>query len=74
MPPRRPSLHCPGLGEADDARLGVYSEAADRWKRIATIQLSPEFEDYAGVAVAGDLIAVVSQQSSALPGSAISTR
>jgi uncharacterized protein YjiK len=55
-----------GLGEADDGRLGVYSEAADRWKRIATIQLSPEFEDYAGVAVAGDLIAVVSQQSSAL--------
>ena len=55
-----------GLGEADDGRLGVYSEATDRWKRIATIQLSPEFEDFSGVAVAGDLIAVVSQQSSAL--------
>ena len=38
----------------------------DRWKRIATIQLPLAFEDYAGVAVAGDLIAVVSQQSSAL--------
>jgi uncharacterized protein YjiK len=55
-----------GLGEDDGGRLGVYTEAADRWNRIATIQLPHRFEDYAGVAVAGDRIAVVSQRSSAL--------
>jgi hypothetical protein len=55
-----------GLGEADDGRLGVYIEGADRWTRVARIQLPHRFEDYAGVAVAGDRIAVVSQQSSAL--------
>ena len=59
-------LYLLGLGEADDGRLGVYTEADDRWERIATIELPLAFEDYAGVAVADGRIAVVSQQSSAL--------
>ena len=55
-----------GLGEDDDGRLGVYTEAADQWNRITTVQLPHKFNDYAGVAVEDNRIAVVSQQSSAL--------
>jgi len=58
--------HLLGLCEAGGARLPVFTEADDRWERIATIRLSMPFDDYAGVTVAGDRIAVVSQESSAL--------
>ena len=46
--------------------MPVFTEAADRWEPIATIQLPLDFDDYAGVAVAGERIAVISQESSAL--------
>jgi uncharacterized protein YjiK len=58
--------HLLGLCEARGGRLPVFTEAADRWEPIATIQLPLDFDDYAGVAVAGERIAVVSQESSAL--------
>jgi hypothetical protein len=49
-------------------RIQVFRRGRRQWDRVATIRL-PEtvlFEDYSGVAVAGDRIAVVSQASSAL--------
>jgi hypothetical protein len=49
-------------------RIQVFRRGRRHWDRVATIRL-PEtvlFEDYSGVAVAGDRIAVVSQASSAL--------
>ena len=55
-----------GLCEAGGARVPVFAETDDRWERIATIRLPMAFADYSGVAVAGDRIAVVSQESSAL--------
>jgi hypothetical protein len=49
-------------------RLHVFGEGSAEWERIATIHL-PEslwFADYSGISVAGDRVAVVSQESSAL--------
>jgi len=54
----------PGSG-----RLHVFSEGrAAEWERVATIHLptSLRFTDYSGISVAGDRVAVVSQESSAL--------
>ena len=48
------------------ARLPVFAETDDRWERIATIRLPVPFDDYAGVTVADDRSAIVSQESSAL--------
>lgn len=58
--------HLLGLREAGGDRLPVFTEADDRWTRIATIRLPLSFVDYSAIAVAGDRIAVVSQESSAL--------
>jgi hypothetical protein len=58
--------HLLGLPEARGGRLPVFTEADDRWEQIATIRLPLSFDDYAGVTVAGDRIAVISQESSAL--------
>jgi hypothetical protein len=58
--------HLLGLPETGRGRLPVFTEAEDRWKRIATIRLPLSFDDYAGVAVTGGRIAVISQESSAL--------
>ncbi len=49
-------------------RVHVFSRGRRHWERVGTIRL-PEtllFEDYSGIAVDGDRIAVVSQVSSAL--------
>jgi hypothetical protein len=49
-------------------RIHVFRRGRRDWERVDKIRL-PEtvlFEDYSGIAVAGDRIAVVSQQSSAL--------
>ena len=49
-------------------RIHVFRRSRRKWDRVGTIRL-PEtvlFEDYSGIAVAGDRIAVVSQASSAL--------
>ena len=49
-------------------RIHVFQRGAHQWDRVAKIRL-PEtvlFEDYSGIAVSGDRIAVVSQVSSAL--------
>jgi hypothetical protein len=49
-------------------RIHVFRRGRRDWDRVATIRL-PEtvrFTDYSGIAVAGDQIAVVSQESSAL--------
>jgi hypothetical protein len=49
-------------------RIQVFRHGQRDWDRVATIRL-PEtvlFQDYSGIAVAGDRIAVVSQESSAL--------
>jgi hypothetical protein len=49
-------------------RLHVFSEGSAEWERTATIHLpaSLRFTDYSGISVAGDRVAVVSQESSAL--------
>jgi hypothetical protein len=54
--------------EPGGGRIHVFTEGGDQWDRIATIRLprSLRFHDYAGIAVAGERIAVVSQESSAL--------
>jgi hypothetical protein len=46
----------------------VFSEGRAEWERVATIHLpaSLRFIDYSGISVAGDRVAVVSQESSAL--------
>ncbi|MGH3672577.1 MAG: hypothetical protein ACRDSH_18405 [Pseudonocardiaceae bacterium] len=51
-----------------DGRIQVFTEGPRMWERIATIPLprTVRFRDYAGIALAGDHIAVVSQESSAL--------
>jgi hypothetical protein len=49
-------------------RIHVFRRSRRQWDRVGTIRL-PEtvlFEDYSGIAVAGDRIAVLSQASSAL--------
>jgi hypothetical protein len=48
--------------------LHVFGEGSAEWERIATIHLpaSLRFTDYSGISVAGDRVAVVSQESSAL--------
>jgi hypothetical protein len=49
-------------------RIHVFRRGRRNWDRVGTIRL-PEtvlFEDYSGIAVAGDRIAVISQVSSAL--------
>jgi hypothetical protein len=49
-------------------RTHVFVEGADRWDRVQTIQLpaSLAFVNYSSIAVAGDRVAVVSQESAAL--------
>jgi hypothetical protein len=49
-------------------RVHVFVEGAGRWERIETIRLpaSLRFTDYSSISVAGDRVAVVSQESSAL--------
>ena len=49
-------------------RVQVFARGPRRWDRIATIRLpgSLWFEDYSSLSVAGDRVAVVSQESSAL--------
>ena len=49
-------------------RVHVFQRGHRQWERVGKIRL-PEtvlFEDYSGIAVAGDRIAVISQESSAL--------
>ena len=49
-------------------RVHVFQRGDRHWERVGKIRL-PEtvlFEDYSGIAVAGDAIAVISQESSAL--------
>jgi hypothetical protein len=49
-------------------RIHVFQRGHRNWDRVGTIRL-PEtvlFEDYSGIAVTGDRIAVISQESSAL--------
>jgi hypothetical protein len=52
---------------APDAAPG-HGDEAGPWRRVATMRLPPTlwFEDYSGISVDGDRVAVVSQQSSAL--------
>lgn len=73
-------IHLLGLCEGNRCRSGeegrtpgggrvqVFTEGPDQWDRVATIRLptSVRFRDFAGIAVAGDRIAVLSQESSAL--------
>jgi hypothetical protein len=49
-------------------RLHVFAEGPAEWERIATIHLpaTVRFTDYSGISVAGDRVAIVSQESSAL--------
>jgi hypothetical protein len=49
-------------------RLHVFGEDTAEWERVATIHLPATlwFTDYSGISVAGDRVAVVSQESSAL--------
>jgi hypothetical protein len=49
-------------------RVHVFGEGGADWERVATIHLpaSLPFTDYSGISVAGDRVAVVSQESSAL--------
>jgi hypothetical protein len=49
-------------------RVHVFSEGPADWERITTINLPASlwFTDYSGISVAGDRVAVVSQESSAL--------
>jgi hypothetical protein len=49
-------------------RIQVFERGRRHWDRVATIRLPVElpFEDFSSLAVAGDRIAVVSQESSAL--------
>ena len=69
---------CKGGAEGRDpggGRIHVFRRSRRQWDRVGTIRL-PEtvlFEDYSGIAVAGDRIAVVSQASSPC-GSATSRR
>jgi hypothetical protein len=53
---------------AGGGRVHVFAEAVDRWERLHTIRLPPSlpFADYSSASIAGDRIAVVSQESSAL--------
>lgn len=73
-------LHLLGLCEGNRCRAGakgrkpgggriqVFTESPNHWRRVATIALpvSLPFRDYAGIALSGDRIAVVSQESAAL--------
>jgi hypothetical protein len=49
-------------------RVHVFRRGPEDWDRVATIRLpeTVQFTDYSGIALAGDRIAVVSQESSAL--------
>lgn len=49
-------------------RVQIFVDSADRWTRIDTVRLpaTVRFRDYSSLSVAGDRIAVVSQESSAL--------
>lgn len=64
---RHGRTHLLGLCEAD-GRIRVLVEGDTRWDPVATLRLPRDlgFRDYAGIAVSGDRIVVVSQESSAL--------
>src|SRR5436309_3142375 len=49
-------------------RIHVFQRGPRDWDRVATIRLpeTVQFTDYSGIAVAGERIAVLSQESSAL--------
>ena len=61
----------PGEPEEKEARTGAHSRAERRgrmWNPVARIKLPQhvKFKDYAGMALRGDRLAVVSQESSRL--------
>jgi hypothetical protein len=54
--------------QAGGGRIQVFREGGHRWEHVATLRLprSLRFRDYSSIALTGDLIAVLSQASSAL--------
>lgn len=54
--------------EGGGGRIQVFAEGGRRWEHVATVRLPTalRFKDYSSLALAGDLVAVLSQASSAL--------